>query len=66
MNEMPFLCAFVSDANDECEAMATFSLTFGDWHIEACDEHLAALAHGIPELYAVDEVRITELAKVLA
>src|SRR3972149_3495339 len=54
------LCAFV-DGESECEAPATFSLRFktshapGNFqHIESCDFHLAKLARGIPELYAVE------------
>lgn len=71
MKEDINLCAWVDGTlvDLECEEPATFSLRFktshapGDFrHIEACDHHLADLARGIKDIYAVDTVTIEELS----
>ena len=66
MAVVSWLCAYIGDdPSEECEAPATFALQFRanrtNMSLEACDEHLAAVARGIPELYATDTVTLVEL-----
>ena len=65
MAVVSWLCSYIGADGEECEDHAMFVLRFRanrtNMNLEACDAHLAAVARGIPELYAADTVTLVEL-----